>query len=78
MTNRQTKSFITKKSKTETMETIEFYGELKHETDMAYLIHDGINDIWIPKSKVEAMEHIKGDDYEFTIPLWFAMKKEIV
>ena len=59
---------------------VEFCGEIKHETDMAYLVNDGTNDVWIPKSQVEEMERVKpdADDYIFIIPEWLAIEKEII
>lgn len=59
-------------------ETIEFYGEMKYDTEKAYLIYDGIDEIWLPKSKVVSLRRIRDDDYEFIIPLWLAKKKGIV
>jgi len=56
---------------------VEFTAELKHETDMAYLVNDGDDDIWIPKSQTE-MYHLSGVHYEFTIPEWLAEVKGIV
>lgn len=59
---------------------VEFCGELKHETDGAYLVSDGINDIWLPKSQVKEFRQLnrKGIDYEFVIPEWLAMEKGII
>ena len=34
------------------MAEIDFIGELIHETDAAYLVFDGDEKIWIPKSQV--------------------------
>jgi len=34
-------------------EPIEFCGELKYETDNAYLVYDGANEVWIPKSQCQ-------------------------
>jgi len=59
-------------------ETIEFCGELKWETDEAYLVSDGDNDIWLPKSQVQSARLISGDDWEFEIPLWLAENEGIV
>ena len=59
---------------------VEFCGEVKHETDYAYLITDGVNDFWIPKSQIREMKRVgkDGDNYEITIPEWLAMEKEII
>jgi len=60
------------------MDTIEFYGTLEHETDKAYLVFDGREKIWIPKSQVKKCQNIKEDDWEFTIPEWLAREKGII
>lgn len=60
-------------------DTIEFCGEIKWETDNAYLVFDGDNEIWIPKSQVKEKRRIGRDgDYEFTIPEWLAKEKGII
>lgn len=63
-------------------ETIRFYGEVKIQTTNAFLIHDGINDVWLPKSQVKSMRRIPGhdqiNDYEFRIPYWLAKRKHII
>ncbi len=63
-------------------ETIEFYGEIKHRTMSAILVHDGINAVWIPQSQIKSMRrmpgHDQGNDYEFRIPYWLAKKKQII
>uniref|UniRef100_A0A6H1ZY07 Uncharacterized protein n=1 Tax=viral metagenome TaxID=1070528 RepID=A0A6H1ZY07_9ZZZZ len=60
------------------MPNVEFYGEIRKETDNAYLVFDGINEVWLPKSQIVEMNHEKGPDYEFIIPEWLAIEKEIV
>jgi hypothetical protein len=47
--------------------------ELRHETEKAYLIHDGKREVWVPKSQVE-----NNDDGTFTMPVWLATDKELV
>ena len=42
------------------MSNIEFYGEIKRETDKAYLVFDGINEIWLPKSQVKEFKPMDG------------------
>jgi len=60
-------------------EKIELSVLIKHETDMAYLIDNGGEDIWIPKSQVE-YEESEGEDADgklllnITIPEWLAIK----
>lgn len=60
--------------------TIEFCGELKRETPKAYLVHDGKEDVWIPRSQVKSIRQIDriGVDFEFEIPVWLAREKGIV
>lgn len=61
------------------METVEFCGEIKWETDGAYLVFDGANQVWIPKSKIVDKRKIGSHgDYEFTIPVWLAEAKGII
>lgn len=47
--------------------------ELKHETAKAYLINDGMKDVWLPKSQVE-----HNDDNTFTMPEWLAKEKGLI
>lgn len=63
------------------MKTIEFYGELQWETKGAYKIFDGVNEIWLPKSKAKfrKIRTTDGvDDVAVTVPLWLAKEKGIV
>jgi len=59
-------------------ENITFCAEIKWETDGAFLLFDGVNEVWIPKSQVLDKDQISGGDYEFTIPEWLAIEKEII
>ena len=65
-----------------TVETFEFYGELKRETKGAYLLHDGVNEVWLPKSKVQRLKKLRTtggvDAVTVTIPLWLAKEKGVV
>ena len=51
-------------------ELTEIAAELRHETPGAYLLDDGDQKVWVPKSMVEA-----NDDGTFTMPLWLAKDK---
>ena len=31
---------------------IEFFGDLKRETEKAFLFYDGVHEIWLPKSQI--------------------------
>ena len=57
---------------------VEFYGELKNETDAACLVSDGVNEFWLPKSQIREQRQVKGDDCEFVVTEWIAKKKGIV
>ena len=58
--------------------TIEFCGELQGETDLAWIVFDGIETIPIPKSQVKTIRKINDADAVLEIPLWLARKKGIV
>ena len=58
-----------------------FTCEVKHETDAAYLLNDGTQDIWIPKSQIEDEEMSFQDGIkclEFGIPEWLALEKGMI
>jgi hypothetical protein len=57
---------------------VEFCGEITYESEYAYLVFDGMNKVWLPKSQVIEKRKIKGRDYEFTIPQWLAELKGII
>lgn len=61
------------------MTTFDFCGELKKETDSAYLFFDGDNDVWLPKSQISEMYKMDGYEKEYClqIPEWLAIKKGI-
>jgi len=59
--------------------TVEFCGEIKRKTDKAYLIYDGDNEFWIPRSQIIDSTELKSSNtYEFVIPMWLAIEKEII
>lgn len=51
-------------------EPFEFFGELRHETDAAYLFFDGAKEVWCPKSITEIEQ-----DGTVIVPEWFAIKE---
>jgi hypothetical protein len=57
--------------------SIEFYAEIKNETDKAVLVFDGVNEIWLPKSKIH-IKKIKAPDVEITLPAWLAKAKGLI
>jgi len=58
--------------------TVEFYAEIKFETQAAYLVSDGSEEFWIPKSQIVEKEKISGHDYKFEIPEWLARDKGVI
>ena len=50
--------------------------ELRHETARAYLVHDGHQDVWLPKSQVELYEQPGGA--VLTMPYWLAKEKGLI
>jgi len=43
------------------------------ETDKAWLVNDGVREVWLPKSKAE-----KNSDGTFTLPDWLASEKGLI
>ena len=56
-------------------ETAELDFEVKHETENAWLVTDGIKEDWLPKSIAIRDENDQG---RFTVPVWWAEKKGFV
>jgi hypothetical protein len=50
------------------------YDELKHETDMAYLVIIDGDEVWIPKSVCELDE----DNQIIEVQEWFAEKEGLI
>ncbi|MCU0589875.1 MAG: hypothetical protein MUC33_01155 [Desulfobacterales bacterium] len=60
---------------------VEFCGEVRRETEKAYLVFDGQHETWIPKSVVKSERRVKAshrNDFIFEIPEWLAKEKGIV
>jgi hypothetical protein len=53
---------------------VDIAGELRYETPKAFLIFDGDQEVWVPKSLVE----FNKDDGTFTMPEWLAKKLELI
>jgi len=52
--------------------------QVKHETDKAYLVSDGVKDVWLPKSQVE-LDDSQGDEAAIvTMPEWLAKDKGLI
>lgn len=52
--------------------------EMRRETEKAYLFFDGVDEIWIPKSQIKAMEMRDGEPIEISIPEWLAAEKGLI
>lgn len=50
-------------------ELFEVAAEIRHETQVAYLLFDGTKETWVPKSQVE-----NNNDGTFTMPTWLEEK----
>lgn len=53
---------------------VDIAGELRHETERAFLLFDGARTVWLPKSQVE--HHPQ--DGVFVMPEWLAKEKELI
>lgn len=53
---------------------IDIAGELRHETERAYLIFDGTREVWVPKALVEYDTR----DKVFTMPEWLAEREGLI
>lgn len=59
-------------------DTVELELDLKHETEDAYLVSDGDEDVWLPKSLVRSVDELEGDTVLITIPEWLAKDRGLV
>jgi len=59
-------------------ETYEFCCDIVRETSDAYLVSDGENEYWIPRSQVKSENQIGNNEYELIIPEWLANEKGII
>lgn len=53
---------------------VDISGEIKRETEKAYLFYDGKRDVWLPKSQCEW----DADKKEMTMEEWLAREKELI
>lgn len=53
---------------------IEIAGQIRHETEKAYLFFDGDREVWIPKSHGEW----DAADSTMQLPEWMAVEKELI
>jgi hypothetical protein len=60
---------------------VELTLQLHHETSQAFLVSDDgdeANAVWIPKSQCEQGPAKGNRAYEFTMPEWLAINKELI
>ena len=50
--------------------------EIRHETALAYLVHDGHRDVWLPKSLIEVSE--EPGQCIVTLPEWLAKREGLI
>ena len=53
---------------------IEIAGELRHETEKAYLLFDGDKEVWVPKAQCEWDQQEK----VMQMPEWLAHSKGLI
>jgi hypothetical protein len=60
---------------------VEIEAEYIHETDLALLINDGDQEVWLPKSQIK-YDYVQGSDSLLeiivTMPEWLAIEKELI
>ena len=60
------------------MEYVEIEVEIVKETDMAYLVSDGKQEMWLPKSQIDESGFLDEGEVEIiTIPEWLAEKNNL-
>ena len=60
-------------------EIVEIVGEFVAETDMAILLDDGDNEVWLPKSQIDYDADANvGATIDVTIPEWLAIQEGLV
>ena len=61
------------------MNKIEICLEIKKETKMAFLVSDGDEEVWLPKSQIELdQDGGEGDTVIINMPEWLAMDKRFI
>lgn len=53
---------------------VDVTAELRHETELAFLVFDGVKEVWLPKSQVEH----DPQDGTFALPDWLARDKGLI
>lgn len=52
---------------------VEIDAVLRNETDKAFLIYDGCQEVWVPKVHVQ-----NNNDGTFSMPEWLALDKRLI
>ncbi len=60
------------------MSIIEVAVHVKHKTDKAYLVTDGVTECWIPRAMIDDECEEKGEVTSIFIPEWLATEKGLV
>ena len=55
---------------------VEICGDIKHDTEDAILLSDGVNFDWLPRSQIKIRKLSNG--YEVIMPEWLAKKKGFI
>jgi hypothetical protein len=53
---------------------VDIAGQLRHETEKAYLFYDGARAVWLPKSQCEW----DASDATMAVPEWLAIDRELL
>lgn len=57
---------------------VEIACEIKRETEKAFLIFDGKEEVWLPKSQITDQCESGGQIVSVFIPEWLAMEKGLI
>ena len=57
---------------------MDFFGQIKRETQKAILFFDGIREVWLPKSKIRYTEPKKDKTTMVTVPEWMAKERKLI
>jgi hypothetical protein len=58
-------------------ELVEAFGKIIAETDLAILIDDGYDEVWLPKSQINYVGDV-GDEVSIELPEWLAEDKGLL
>ena len=59
-------------------QTVEVLAEIRRETDLAWLVDDGVVQVWLPKSQVDLEDFDENGQTLFRVPEWLAEAKELI